>query len=114
MKINGLLGKLHKATVTEANIDYDGSITIDPGLMDKVGIMPYQQVEVYDISNGNRFTTYAIQGEKRGEICVNGAAARLVEVGDRLIIVAYAEFSREELANHNPRVVLLNQNNQIT
>lgn len=109
-----LKSKIHRATVTEANLDYEGSITIDPLLMDATDIVEWEQVDVYDITNGNRLTTYAISGERgSGVICLNGAAARLIGVGDLVIICSYAEFSEEERQAHVPKIVVVNQKNQI-
>ncbi|MFS0672969.1 aspartate 1-decarboxylase [Ornithinibacillus sp. 179-J 7C1 HS] len=114
MNVTMLRGKLHRATVTEANLNYVGSITIDEGLMEAAGILEYEQVQIVDINNGNRFETYVIKGERNsGMICLNGAAARLVQVGDKVIIMNYGQLSLEEAANHKPQVVLLEDNNQI-
>jgi aspartate 1-decarboxylase len=112
MKRMMLKSKIHRATVTEANLHYEGSITIDPLLMEATDIVQWEQVDVYDITNGNRLTTYAISGERgSGVICLNGAAARLIEVGDLVIICSYAEFSEEERPSHHPKIVLVNENN---
>ena len=109
-----LKSKIHKARVTDRVIDYEGSTTIDSLLMEAVGILPYEQIQVYDISNGARFETYAIAAPAgSGEICVNGAAARLVEIGDEIIIAAYAVFGREDLAAHKPVIVVLDEANRI-
>lgn len=109
-----LKGKLHRATVTEANLNYVGSITIDENLMEAAGILEYELVQVVDINNGSRFETYVIKGERgSGMVCLNGAAARLVQVGDNIIIMSYAQLSLEEAANHKPQVVLLSEDNQI-
>lgn len=107
-------GKLHRARVTEANLNYVGSITIDEDLLDAVGMVPNEKVQVVNNNNGARFETYIIPG-KRGsrEICVNGAAARLVEVGDVIIIISYALVPEEKLAEHRPKVAVLNENNEI-
>lgn len=107
-------GKLHRARVTEANLNYVGSITIDEDLLDAVGMVPNEKVQVVNNNNGARFETYIIPG-KRGsrEICVNGAAARLVEVGDVIIIISYALVPEEKLAEHKPKVAILNENNEI-
>lgn len=114
MNVTMLRGKLHRATVTEANLNYVGSITIDEVLMEAAGILEYEQVQIVDINNGNRFETYVIKGERNsGMICLNGAAARLVQVGDKVIIMNYGQLSLEEAANHKPQVVLLEDNNQI-
>ena len=113
MKRTLLKSKIHRATVTEADLNYEGSITIDRRLMDAADIVEYEQVEVYDITNGNRLTTYAISGEPgSGVICLNGAAARLVEVGDLVIICTYADYSDEERANYEPVVIQVNEKNR--
>ena len=107
--------KIHRATVTEADLAYEGSITVDAGLLREAGILPYEQVHVYDIDNANRFVTYAIEGEAgSGRICVNGAAARLVHPGDKIIIVAYAQMSLDEARGFKPRVILVDEKNRIT
>jgi aspartate 1-decarboxylase len=109
-----LKAKLHRATVTEANLDYEGSVTIDRNLLDEAGILINERVEVYDISNGNRFSTYAIEGARgSGVICINGAAAHLCKPGDLVIICAYVGLDSTEVANHVPKVVLLDANNKI-
>lgn len=106
--------KLHRACVTETLIDYEGSIAIDEDLMDAVDLVPYEQVHIFNINNGQRFITYVIKG-KRGSkiISVNGAAARLVHLNDRIIIVAYGMIDREEEKAFEPKVYLLDENNQI-
>ena len=109
-----LKSKIHKARVTDRVIDYEGSTTIDRALMDAVGILPYEQIQVYDISNGQRFETYAIAAPAgSGEVCVNGAAARLVEIGDEIIIAAYAVLSEKEAGRHKPVIVVLDARNEI-
>jgi aspartate 1-decarboxylase len=109
-----LKGKIHRATVTEANVDYEGSITVDPLLLEAAGIVPFEQVHVLDISNGSRLSTYAIDGEPgSGGICINGAAARLVNEGDLVIILAYDLLSEEEVREHKPRLVYVNERNQV-
>lgn len=105
--------KLHRARVTDANLDYEGSLTIDAQLMELADIVPYEQVKVYNVSTGARFETYAIQGPPgRGDICLNGAAARMGAPGDLIIIVTYAEYEEEEARRHSPRVVLLDAGNK--
>ena len=105
MKRTLLKSKIHRATVTDADLHYEGSVTIDPELLDAADIVNHERVEIYDITNGARLSTYAILGEPgAGEICINGAAAHLVNPGDLVIIVSYAEYSEDELANHEPRV----------
>ncbi|KYD22765.1 Aspartate 1-decarboxylase [Caldibacillus debilis] len=106
--------KLHRATVTEANLNYVGSITIDQDLLDAVGMYPHEKVQVVNNSNGARFETYIIPGKRgSGVICLNGAAARLVQPGDRIIIIAYALLNEEEIKNHSPKVAILDENNRI-
>lgn len=106
--------KLHRATVTEAALHYEGSITIDASLLEAAGIMPFELVQVADVSNGERFETYAIEGKAgSGTICVNGAAARLVQPGDPVIIISYAQMTPEEARSHHPVIVLLNRDNSI-
>jgi len=108
-----LKSKLHRATVTQSDLHYEGSITIDRDLMDVGEILPYEQVDVLNINNGERFTTYAIEGERgSGIIGINGAAARLVQEGDLVIICAYTQIEKEKSRNYNPTVVLLDGNNQ--
>jgi len=108
-----LKSKIHRAHVTETNIDYEGSITVDKKLMEEADILPYEQVQVLDINNGARFTTYAIEGE-RGEICLNGAAARLVTKGDTVIILSYCHVDDDEARNFTPRLVYVDAKNAIT
>jgi aspartate 1-decarboxylase len=109
-----LLAKIHNCTLTGANINYVGSISIDQILMDKVGILPYEQVQVVNVTNGQCFITYAIPAPAHsGAIELNGAAARLGITGDRLIIMAYGQLSLEELKNYSPTVVIVDDRNQI-
>jgi aspartate 1-decarboxylase len=109
-----LKSKIHRATVTDANINYEGSITIDSKLMKAADILPYEQVHVLNVNNGARFTTYAIKGgEGSGEICLNGAAARLGVKGDLVIILTYDNIAEEQLKNYKPRVVYVNEKNEI-
>jgi aspartate 1-decarboxylase len=106
--------KLHQATVTEANLHYVGSITIDGNLMDAVDLLPNEKVQIVNNNNGARFETYVIQGERgSGVICLNGAAARLVHPGDNVIIIGYALMSEEEVKNHHPKVAILDEKNNI-
>ena len=108
-----LKSKIHRASVTDANIDYEGSITIDETLMNDADILPYESVRIYNISNGERFETYAIKGEANtGTICLNGAAAHKVNVGDLIIIANYANFSEEEATNHKPKLIFVDSNNK--
>jgi aspartate 1-decarboxylase len=110
-----LKSKIHRARVTDGNIDYEGSITIDRELMAAADILPYEQVQVLNINNGARFNTYAIEGEAgRGDICLNGAAARLAVRGDLVIILTYADVSEEKLKDYKPRIVHVNERNEIT
>jgi aspartate 1-decarboxylase len=110
-----LKGKIHRATVTQANIDYEGSITVDPMLLEAADILPFEQVHVLDINNGARLQTYAIEGERgSGVICMNGAAARLVDEGDLVIILAYDLVPEAEARDHRPNLVYVDERNQIT
>ncbi len=107
--------KIHRATVTDADLNYVGSITIDEELMEKADIFPYEKVQVVNNNNGARLETYAIKGLRdSGEICLNGAAARLVQPGDIIIIISYGQYSAEDLEFYVPKVVLVNENNKIT
>lgn len=109
-----LKSKLHRAKVTEADLHYEGSITIDAALMEAADIVPYEEVAIYDVNNGERFTTYAIKGERdSGTICLNGAAARKVAVGDLIIIATYALVEERELPTWQPRCALLDGENRI-
>ncbi|TEU02999.1 MAG: aspartate 1-decarboxylase [Dehalococcoidia bacterium] len=109
-----LKGKIHRARVTDANLNYEGSITIDELLMEAADILPYERVQVLDIDNGARLETYAITGERgSGEICINGAAARLVSVGDKVIILAYSIVSDEEARDAKPRLINVDERNAI-
>jgi aspartate 1-decarboxylase len=109
-----LKSKIHRATVTDADINYEGSITIDTRLMKAADILPYEQVQVLNINNGARFTTYAIAGkEASGEICLNGAAARLAVPGDLVIILTYHEVPEEAIADYRPLIVHVNERNEI-
>jgi len=110
-----LKSKIHRARVTDANINYEGSITIDKALLKAADILPYEQVHVLNVNNGERFTTYAIEGQEgNGNICLNGAAARLGIKGDMVIIITYAQVREAELKNYRPRVVHVDENNTIT
>lgn len=107
--------KIHRATVTEANINYIGSITIDVDLLEATGIFPYEQVHVVNINNGARLETYVIEGPRgSGTICLNGAAARLAQPGDKVIIIAYAYMDEEEAKNIKPKIALVSDGNKIT
>ena len=107
-----LKSKIHRARVTHLNIDYEGSITIDKKLMEEADILPYEQVEVLNINNGARFSTYAIEGES-GEICLNGAAARLVTKGDIIIILSYCHVDDDEAHSFTPKLVYVDAKNTI-
>lgn len=111
-----LKSKIHRATVTEANLAYNGSVTIDQELMDAADIVEYEQVQIYNITSGTRLTTYAIIGEPgSGVICINGAAAHLVKPQDMVIIASYAEYKEKAARQHQPKVVLVDaQNAQVT
>ena len=114
MNITLLKAKIHRAVVKQADLDYVGSITIDSELLRESGIMEYEKVEIADIDNGNRFETYAIAGEAgSGIICLNGAAARCVNVDDKIIIMAYAQMTPEEAKTHKPTVLFVDENNKI-
>ena len=114
MIITMLKAKIHRATVTESNLHYVGSITIDRDLMEASGILEYEKVSVVDIDNGSRFDTYVIEGDcGSGVICVNGAAARLVQPGDKVIILAYCQMDSEEAENHSPKIVFVGSGNKI-
>lgn len=108
-----LKSKIHRATVTGADIDYEGSITIDTRLMEAADILPFEHVHVLNLNNGARFETYAIEGEK-GEICLNGAAARLAIKGDMVIILTYRQMEEEEARTYIPKLVHVDKNNDIT
>ena len=110
-----LKGKIHRAVVKQAELNYVGSITIDPKLMEAAGILEYEQVQIVDVENGNRFETYTIDGEPgSGMICLNGAAARQVQVGDHVIIMAYCQMDAKEAADHKPKVVFVDEDNHIS
>ena len=114
MQLSMLKGKIHRATVTQADLNYVGSITVDKTLLDAAGILQYEKVHIVDINNGSRFETYTISGEPgSGVICLNGAAARLVQPGDKIILMAYAQMDEEEAKNHEPKVVFIGDDNKI-
>ncbi len=115
MTIEMLYGKIHRATITDANLNYVGSITIDEELLEVAKMRVGQKVEILNINNGERFSTYIIKGERgRRDVCVNGAAARKVHKGDKIIIVAYASYNEAELKEYKPRVVIVDDDNNIT
>lgn len=114
MRRTFLYSKIHGATVTDANLRYQGSITIDRDLMDAAGLMLHERVEIYNITNGNRLATYVIEGGRgSGTIQINGAAAHLVDPGDKVIIAAYCEMEAAEAASHEPRVIHVDEKNRI-
>ena len=114
MEITLLKAKIHRAVVKQADLDYVGSITIDSRLLRESGILEYEKVEIADITNGNRLETYAIAGEEgTGMICLNGAAAQLVNPGDKIIIMAYASMTPEEAETHHPVVLFVDEDNRI-
>lgn len=114
MNVELLKCKIHRATVTDANLNYEGSITIDRSLMDAAGLLPFEKVGVLDVNNGSRLDTYVIEGLRdSGVICLNGAAARLVQPGDLVIIVAYASMTTEEAKNWQPTVIRVDAQNKI-
>jgi aspartate 1-decarboxylase len=107
--------KIHRATVTDANLNYEGSITIDETLMEAADILPYEQVQIVNNNNGARFETYVIKGKRgSGTICLNGAAARLVQPGDIVIIISYAQLEEEEIPHFEPKIISVNSQNQVT
>ena len=109
-----LKSKIHRATLTDADLNYEGSITIDEALMEAADLLPFEQVQIYDINNGNRFETYVITGERgSGTVCVNGAAARLVSRGDLVIIASYVGLEEEAAAAHEPKLIYVNEKNSI-
>ncbi len=115
MILEMLKSKIHRATVTQADLNYVGSITIDESLMEAAGICEYEKVQIADVDNGARFETYAIAGETgSGIICLNGAAARMVSTGDKIIIMCYAGMTPEEREKHPPKVVFVDDENKIT
>ena len=112
MKVTMFKSKLHQMVVTEANLMYEGSITIDQDLLDQAQLLPYEKVQVLNITNGQRLETYTIPGERGSRVCcLNGAAARLTQIGDRIIVIAYAEMTPEEAQAHKPRVIVVDDKN---
>ena len=115
MRLNMLKGKIHRATVKQAALDYVGSITIDVDLLEASGIIEYEKVQIVDVNNGARFETYAIAGERgSGMICLNGAAARCVQPNDKIIIMCYCDMDEEEAKAHKPKVVFDDDENKIS
>ena len=109
-----LRSKIHRISVTECNVEYEGSLTLDPDLMREAEMVPYEQIDVYDVDNANRFSTYLIEGQPgSGECCVNGAAARLVGMGDKLILASYCTVEDGDVATHQPLIVLVGESNRI-
>lgn len=114
MILNMLKGKIHRAAITDANLDYEGSIAIDSELMDLIGLLPYEQVDVYNITNGERLTTYAIPAKAGGhDICLNGAAAHKGNVGDRIIICTYIQLDAALARWHTPKIALVDEHNRL-
>lgn len=112
MKLTMFKSKLHQMKVTEANLHYEGSITIDKELLDEAGILPYEKVQVVNITNGARLETYTIPGDAGSRVCcLNGAAARKTQVGDRIIVISYAEMTPEEAKDYKPKIVIVDENN---
>ena len=115
MTVEMLKGKIHRATVVQAELDYVGSITVDEDLLEAAGIMEYEKVQIVDVNNGSRFETYTICGKRgSGMICLNGAAARCVSTGDKIIIMCYAQLNETEVESHKPLVVFVDTNNKIS
>jgi len=115
MRREMLRAKIHRATVTLTDVEYEGSLTLDRELMDAAGLIPFERIDVYNVSNAARFSTYVIEGEPRsGTVCVNGAAARLAAAGDKIIIAAYASYDEAEIHRNQPTVILVDSTNRIT
>lgn len=115
MTITMLKAKIHRATVTQAELDYVGSITVDMDLLEQAGILEYEKVQIVDVNNGSRFETYTIAGERRaGVMCLNGAAARMVQTGDKIILMAYAQVTPEEASELRPTVLFVDEKNKVT
>ena len=114
MIVTMMKGKIHRATVTQADLHYEGSISIDEDLLDRSGILPNEQVDILNITNGERFTTYAIKAPRGSKTFgLNGAAARRVQIGDKIIIITYCAMEAEKARNYAPNVVLLDENNEV-
>lgn len=115
MTITMLKAKIHRATVTQAELDYVGSITVDMDLLEQAGILEYEKVQIVDVNNGSRFETYTIAGERgSGVMCLNGAAARMVQTGDKIILMAYAQVAPEEASELRPTVLFVDEKNKVT
>lgn len=114
MQLSMFKSKIHRATVTEANLEYEGSITIDQDLLDAAGMLPYEEVHVWDVDNGSRLSTYILPGPRAtGTVCVNGAAAHLVKPGDKVILATFCRVTEEEAGSWEPRVVMVDENNAV-
>ena len=114
MTLELLKGKIHRATVVQAELDYVGSITVDEALLEAAGILEYEKVQIVDVNNGSRFETYTISGQRgSGMICLNGAAARCVSTGDKIIIMAYGQYTPDEAKEHKPAVVFVDEENKV-
>lgn len=110
-----LKAKIHRATVTQAELDYVGSITVDMDLLEQAGILEYEKVQIVDVNNGSRFETYTIAGERgSGVMCLNGAAARMVQTGDKIILMVYAQVTPEEASELRPTVLFVDEKNKVT
>ena len=115
MTLELLKGKIHRATVIQAELDYVGSITVDEALLEAAGILEYEKVQIVDVNNGSRFETYTISGQRgSGMICLNGAAARCVSTGDKIIIMAYGHYTPDEAKEHKPAVVFVDEENKVS
>ena len=115
MTIKMLKAKIHRATVTQAELDYVGSITVDMDLLEQAGILEYEKVQIVDVNNGSRFESYTIAGERgSGVMCLNGAAARMVQTGDKIILMAYAQVTPEEASELRPTVLFVDEKNKVT
>lgn len=115
MTITMLKAKIHRATVTQAELDYVGSITVDMDLLEQAGILEYEKVQIVDVNNGSRFETYTIAGERgSGVMCLNGAAARMVQTDDKIILMAYAQVTPEEASELRPTVLFVDEKNKVT
>ena len=115
MTITMLKAQIHRATVTQAELDYVGSITVDMDLLEQAGILEYEKVQIVDVNNGSRFETYTIAGERgSGVMCLNGAAARMVQTGDKIILMAYAQVTPEEASELRPTVLFVDEKNKVT
>lgn len=114
MTLELLKGKIHRATVVQAELDYVGSITVDEALLEAAGILEYEKVQIVDVNNGSRFETYTISGQRgSGMICLNGAAARCVSTGDKIIIMVYGQYTPDEAKEHKPAVVFVDEENKV-